>query len=62
MSHAENTPEYWRAKADEMRAFAASATDPQAKSHLHAAAEAYMRLCMLAERQPLIARLPDHTP
>lgn len=48
----ENTPKYWRMKAQQARIIAESLKDPHARVHMLAAAESYDRLAELAERQP----------
>jgi hypothetical protein len=55
MDRPENSPDYWRVRANEARAAAFKLSDPVAKAHMHAAADGYERLAKLAERAPLIA-------
>lgn len=45
----ENTPEYWRMKAQQARILADNLKDPHARVHMLAAAESYDRLAELAE-------------
>ena len=54
MHLAENTPDYWRMKAQQARALAANLKEPQAQEHMLAAAESYDRLAAMAEAGPLL--------
>jgi hypothetical protein len=54
-------PSYWRARADELRAVAAQATDPKVKATTFGAADAYDKLAQLEKASPA-SELPEATP
>lgn len=47
-----NDPEHWQAKAAEARKIAQAMSDPRARDHMLAAAEAYERLAALTRVGP----------
>jgi hypothetical protein len=54
-------PSYWRARADELRAVAAQATDPKVKATTFGAADAYDKLAQLEKASPA-SELHEATP
>lgn len=58
MERRENTPEYWRARAQELRAMAEHLHDAAAKAHMESAAQSYDRLAKMAERGPIAMKRP----
>lgn len=54
----ENSPEFWRAKAEEARAMANYLTNEQARQHMLNCAASYDRLARMAERGTIIHAEP----
>jgi len=53
---ATNDPKHWKDLAFDARRIAANLTDPKAREHMFACAEAYERLAKLAENHPIYVR------
>lgn len=51
-----NDPKHWKDLAIEARRMAERLTDPKAREHMIASAEAYERLAKLAENHPIYVR------
>jgi hypothetical protein len=61
ISRSINDPSYWRARANELRAVAAQATDPKVKATSFGAADAYDKLAQVEKASPA-SELPEATP
>jgi len=53
---ATNDPKHWKDLALDARRVAENLTDPKAREHMIACAEAYERLAKLAENHPIYVR------